>query len=116
MPLASSIPLLCNICPRKPNFSDVSHLLTHIASKGHLSHYYKLKVRSNTERVARDLIDAYDRWYRDWSVERLMAERMKLKDKKKAKTQGNKLKKNKLQRLDTFPSYRANDLTSEHSK
>ena len=96
MPLASSIPLLCNICPRKSHFSDVSHLLTHIASKGHLSHYYKLKVRSNTERAARDLIDGYDRWYMDWGVERLVAERMKLKDKKKAKIQGKKYGNDKI--------------------
>ena len=89
MPLASSIPLLCNICPRRPNFSDVSHLLTHIASKGHLSHYYKLRVRSSTERSAKEFIDAYDQWYRNWNVEKLMAERMRLKDRKKAKVQGN---------------------------
>lgn len=88
MPLTSSIPLLCNICPRRPNFSDVSHLLTHIASKGHLSHYYKLRVRSSTERSSKELIDAYDQWYRNWNVEKLMAERMRLKDRKKAKVQG----------------------------
>ena len=112
MPLASSIPLLCNICPRKPKFSDVSHLLTHIASKGHLSHYYKLKVRSNTERTARELVDAYDRWYREWSVERLMAERMRLKDKKKAKSQGKKLRRTSYKDCELF-YHSADDLNSE---
>ncbi len=83
---AGSIPLLCNICPKKPTFSDVSHLLTHIASKGHLSHYYKVKVRSGTEEASRRMIEAYDRWYADWCVEELMSERMSLKEKKRTRT------------------------------
>jgi len=79
----ASIPLHCNICPKKPDFSDVSHLLTHIASKGHLSHYYKLKVRSGTEPDSRELVEEYDQWYAEWNVEDLMSERMNLKDKKR---------------------------------
>ncbi|KAF1984598.1 hypothetical protein K402DRAFT_405958 [Aulographum hederae CBS 113979] len=81
----SAIPLHCNICPKKPDFSDVSHLLTHIASKGHLSHYYKIKVRSSTEEDSRRLVDAYDQWYADWNVEDLMSERMSLKEKRRAR-------------------------------
>ncbi|KAF2090816.1 hypothetical protein K490DRAFT_62143 [Saccharata proteae CBS 121410] len=81
--LAASIPLHCNICPRKPNFSDVSHLLTHIASKGHLSHYYKVKVRSGQEEASKRIIEAYDRWYEEWQVEDLMSERMSCKDKRR---------------------------------
>ncbi|ORY09296.1 hypothetical protein BCR34DRAFT_625833 [Clohesyomyces aquaticus] len=83
---APSIPLHCNICPKKPNFSDVSHLLTHIASKGHLSHYYKIKVRSGSEDASRRLIEAYDRWYAEWNVEDLMSERMSQKDKRRTRT------------------------------
>lgn len=82
---ANGIPLHCNICPKKPNFSDVSHLLTHIASKGHLSNYYKVKVRSGTEDASRKLIDTYDRWYADWNVEELMSDRMSQKDKRRAR-------------------------------
>jgi hypothetical protein len=82
----ATIPLHCNICPKKPNFSDVSHLLTHIASKGHLSHYYKVKVRSGSDGAARELIETYDQWYAEWSVEDLMSERMNLKDKKRPRT------------------------------
>ncbi|KAJ4370521.1 hypothetical protein N0V83_005042 [Neocucurbitaria cava] len=82
---ANAIPLHCNICPKKPNFSDVSHLLTHIASKGHLSNYYKVKVRSTHEAASRLLIDAYDRWYAEWSVEELMSERMSQKDKRRTR-------------------------------
>ncbi|KAF2474643.1 uncharacterized protein BDR25DRAFT_384004 [Lindgomyces ingoldianus] len=83
---ATGIPLHCNICPKRPNFSDVSHLLTHIASKGHLSHYYKVKVRSGSEDASRRLIEAYDRWYAEWNVEDLMSERMSQKDKRRTRT------------------------------
>ncbi|KAF2175426.1 hypothetical protein K469DRAFT_680056 [Zopfia rhizophila CBS 207.26] len=82
---APGIPLHCNICPKKPNFSDVSHLLTHIASKGHLSHYYKVKVRSGSEDASRRLIEAYDQWYAEWNVEDLMSERMNQKDKRRTR-------------------------------
>jgi hypothetical protein len=81
----SSIPLHCNICPKKPNFSDVSHLLTHIASKGHLSNYYKIKVRSSSETDSRSVIEAYDRWYAEWNVETLMSDRMNQKDKRRTR-------------------------------
>lgn len=82
---SNNIPLLCNICPKKPNFSDVSHLLTHIASKGHLSNYYKVKVRSTHEEASRRIIDTYDRWYADWNVEELMSDRMNQKDKRRTR-------------------------------
>ena len=78
-----SIPLKCNICAKKPTFSDVSHLLTHIASKGHLSTYYKIKVRAGQEEDSRQLIEGYDTWYATWNIEYLMSERMNLKDQKK---------------------------------
>ncbi|KAG9196283.1 hypothetical protein G6011_01404 [Alternaria panax] len=81
----ANIPLHCNICPKKPNFSDVSHLLTHIASKGHLSNYYKVKVRSTNEAASRRLIETYDQWYAEWAVEELMSERMNQKDKRRTR-------------------------------
>jgi hypothetical protein len=81
----AAIPLHCNICPKKPNFSDVSHLLTHIASKGHLSNYYTVKVRSGSEDASRRLIEAYDQWYAEWNVEDLMSERMSQKDKRRTR-------------------------------
>jgi hypothetical protein len=82
---STGIPLHCNICPKRPNFSDVSHLLTHIASKGHLSNYYKVKVRSSHEDASRRVIDAYDRWYAEWGVEELMSDRMNQKDKRRSR-------------------------------
>lgn len=79
------IPLHCSICPKRPNFSDVSHLLTHIASKSHLSHYYKVKIRAATDHEARRQVHSYDRWYDDWDVETLMQSRLAVKDEKKLK-------------------------------
>ena len=85
----STIRLSCNICPKKPQFCDISHLLTHVASKGHLSHYFKLQVRSRQEPAIRAQLDAYDEWYDDNHLERLLSERMVLKESKKAnKRQG----------------------------
>ena len=83
--MAAKIPLHCNICPKRPKFSDVSHLLTHIASKGHLSHYYKVKVRASSDPASRALIEEYDQWYAEWNVEDLMSERMSLKDRKRGR-------------------------------
>jgi hypothetical protein len=86
--MAAAIPLHCNVCPKRPNFSDVSHLLTHIASKGHLSNYYKVKVRSGSEEASRRLIEAYDQWYAEWNVEGLMSDRMNQKEKRRTRTRG----------------------------
>jgi hypothetical protein len=81
----TNIPLHCNICPKLPNFSDVSHLLTHIASKGHLSNYYKAKVRASHEDDSRQLIEAYDRWYAEYNIEQHMSQRMNQKDKRRSR-------------------------------
>nr|POE51628.1 geranylgeranyl transferase type-2 subunit beta [Quercus suber] len=81
--VAAEIPLHCNICPKKPDFSDVSHLLTHVASKGHLSNYYKMKVKGSSDQTAKRIVDDYDLWYEEWEVQDLMGERMKQKERKK---------------------------------
>lgn len=81
-----NIPLHCNICPKKPNFSDISHLLTHVASKGHLSNYYRMKVKASTDTATKRTVDRYDQWYASWNVEDLMAERMHSKEKKRSGT------------------------------
>ncbi|KAF5865482.1 hypothetical protein ETB97_003740 [Aspergillus alliaceus] len=80
--------LLCNICPRKPRFSDVSHLLTHVSSKAHLSHYFKLQVRSHQEPQAVILLDEYDRWYKANNLAKLLSDRLSSKDARRKKNQG----------------------------
>ena len=82
----ASIPLLCNICPKRPTFSDLSHLLTHVSSKGHLSHYFKAQVRSLQESAVREQLDAYDIWYQENQVEKLLSERLMLKESKAARS------------------------------
>lgn len=77
---SSSDVLKCDICPRKPRFSDVSHLLTHISSKGHLSHYFKLQVRSHKELEAGDALAAYDDWYQKYNLAGLLSDRLRAKD------------------------------------
>lgn len=77
------IPLLCDLCPKKPRFSDVSHLLTHISSKSHLSNRFKLQIRSQTEPEAKRLLVEFDSWYANNGLEDLLSERLAAKDQKK---------------------------------
>ena len=82
----TSIPLLCNICPKQPDFSDISHLLTHVASKGHLAQELKAKVRGRQDASIREKLDAYDRWYEKHQIEKLLSQRLILKESKDAST------------------------------
>ena len=84
----TSVPLHCNICPKQPEFSDISHLLTHVASKGHLSQQFKAQVRARQDVTIRDKLDAYDRWFEAHHIERLLSERMMAKDSKDSGSRG----------------------------
>lgn len=77
--------LHCIICPLQPSFSDVSHLLTHISSKAHLSHYFKLQVRSHQNGEASQLLSEYDGWFKANNLARLLADRIYSKDDRKKK-------------------------------
>lgn len=88
----SSTLLRCNICPKEPEFSDISHLLTHVASKGHLAQQFKAQVRARQDTSIRTKLDAYDRWYDRHQIERLLSERMIAKD---SKDSSSKAPKNK---------------------
>lgn len=79
-----AVPLICNICPKKPVFSDKSHLLTHISSKAHLSHKFKLEIRAQTELEARDQMTEYEKWYTDLKLEAALAERLASKESRKS--------------------------------
>lgn len=78
-----SIPLICSLCPKTPQFSDVSHLLTHISSKSHLSHRFKLQIRSQSELDARQKLEEFEVWYAENGLEDLLSERMAAKEQKK---------------------------------
>lgn len=78
------IPLLCTVCPETPRFSDVSHLLTHIASKGHLHHETQTRLKSHQDLEASVVMDQYENWYKDNGIETLLVERMRAKQLKEA--------------------------------
>lgn len=79
----SSALLHCTICPKRPNFSDISHLLTHVSSKGHLSHLHKLQVRSHQEIEAGQQLAIYNTWYQHNGIGQLLSERLLQKQAKK---------------------------------
>jgi hypothetical protein len=80
---STTIPLHCTLCPKNPQFSDISHLLTHISSKGHLSHRFKLQIRSQGEPEARRQLDTFETWYAENNLEDLLSERLAAKEQKK---------------------------------
>ena len=67
-------------------FSDLSHLLTHVASKGHLSQHSKAKLRAHQDASFREKLEAFDRWYQRHQIERLLSERMIAKESKDSNT------------------------------
>ncbi|KAL7792897.1 hypothetical protein V8C37DRAFT_409815 [Trichoderma ceciliae] len=81
---SKQIPLLCTVCPETPRFSDVSHLLTHIASKGHLHHETQTKLKAHQDISASVSLQQYEQWYKDNGIEGLLVERMKAKQLKEA--------------------------------
>jgi len=76
--------LICYLCPKTPQFSDLSHLLTHISSKSHLSHRFKIQLKSKTELAARVQLDNFDDWYNTNGLDTLLSDRMATKETKKA--------------------------------
>ena len=79
--------LLCLICPNTPYFSDLSHLLTHVSSKAHLSNYFKLQVRSHQDLEAGELLDEYNRWYKRNHMASLLSDRLSSKEDRHRKRQ-----------------------------
>ncbi|KAK1705598.1 hypothetical protein BDP67DRAFT_494755 [Colletotrichum lupini] len=76
------IPLVCLVCTSTPRFSDLSHLLTHLSSKGHLQTQNDVRIRATQDLAAADKVATYDKWYKDYGIERMLAERLKAKDEK----------------------------------
>lgn len=88
-PPIASILLRCSICPKRPKFSDISHLLTHVASKGHLAQQFKTTVRASTDPAAREALRLYNEWYQKYGIEQLCANRLRTNEsKKRAKARG----------------------------
>src|SRR5687768_16692809 len=83
-PSNRQIPLLCSVCPETPKLSDVPHLLTHIASKGHLHHETQTKLRAHQDITAALALQQYEQWYREFEIETLLVERLRAKQVKEA--------------------------------
>ncbi|KAJ5457789.1 hypothetical protein N7475_009177 [Penicillium sp. IBT 31633x] len=79
--------LLCLICPGQPQFSDVSHLLTHAASKAHLANHFKLKLRSEDPHAV-ELLKQYDDWFDASGLSKQLANRMTNKENRKKRQSG----------------------------
>lgn len=77
-----NIPLHCLLCPKKPTFSDVSHLLTHVSSKSHLSNRFKAEIRAHKDRDARESLRQFEAWWDRYNIRDLLSDRMDAKDKK----------------------------------
>lgn len=78
---ASAIPLLCHICPKKPTFSDVSHLLTHISSKSHLAARFKLQLSDAASE--KQALHHFDQWAEHYGINKLLKNRQDSKELKK---------------------------------
>lgn len=61
----------------------MSHLLTHISSKSHLSNRFKLQIRSQAESEAKQQLADFDNWYIENGLEDLLSERLTAKEQKK---------------------------------
>lgn len=68
------IPLICFICPKNSKFSDVSHLLTHVSSKGHLAKKFSLEVNTQ-DPAARQALDQFAAWYEKYNIRQLLQNR-----------------------------------------
>ncbi|KAI2636113.1 hypothetical protein GGS21DRAFT_543029 [Xylaria nigripes] len=60
---ANTIPLVCYICPKNSHFSDLSHLLTHISSKGHLHNVFQLTLTRDVDENAALALAEYENWF-----------------------------------------------------
>lgn len=76
-----NIPLLCYACPKEPKFSDQSHLLTHIASKSHLSALFSLGLSDAGANKRRR--ERYDDWEKTYGIQALLKGRQETKELKK---------------------------------
>lgn len=77
--------LRCIVCPKVPHFSDLSHLLTHVSSKAHLSHYFNCKLRSLKDSGALRLLAEYDIWYDQNHLAKALSDRLASKQSRKGR-------------------------------
>lgn len=79
----SEISLTCIVCPKRPTFSDLSHLLTHLGSKGHLSKCFEMRTKAQSDLDCRVTMQRFEHWYARSGLDALMKDRFDQKEKKK---------------------------------
>ncbi|KAK7907975.1 hypothetical protein PG985_015278 [Apiospora marii] len=88
--LNGNIPLTCFICPSNPHFSDISHLLTHISSKGHLQNKFKMDIDKKVDEGAARKMQQFDSWYQEHGIEDLLRARSDAREQKQRTSQNRK--------------------------
>lgn len=93
----SAVPLFCSACPHRPHFSDLSHLLTHLGSRGHTKYEFDARVRADTKTdpAAIKVIEEYDVWFKENNISQMLAARMNDKEKKKQEREEGEVAKRK---------------------
>ncbi|KAK5624703.1 hypothetical protein RRF57_000419 [Xylaria bambusicola] len=81
-PRTDLIPLTCFICPNNSQFSDLSHLLTHISSKGHLHNMFQLNLSREVDMSADVALTEFDRWYKQNNISALLRARKSAREKR----------------------------------
>lgn len=83
----TTVVLTCTICPKNPNFSDVSHLLTHLTSKGHLKHRFNVDTAAMGSDAkaadARAQLGKFNQWMEQHEIQGLICERQNIKSESK---------------------------------
>ncbi|KAM0270454.1 hypothetical protein ACHAQH_009411 [Verticillium albo-atrum] len=81
----ATFPLVCYLCENEPKYSDVSHLLTHLLSRGHARAKGNIEVRSHIpgDTEAAEKFAAFQKWQDDNGIGALLSERFLDKNNKK---------------------------------
>ncbi|KAI0394830.1 hypothetical protein F5Y17DRAFT_237271 [Xylariaceae sp. FL0594] len=72
---SNPIPLICFVCPKNSRFSDLSHLLTHISSKGHLHNMFQLNLSRDVDESAALALAKFNDWYEKNGISALLRAR-----------------------------------------
>jgi hypothetical protein len=86
--MPQSIPLTCCICPKNSTFSDISHLLTHVSSKGHLAKKFNCELAANESEVARKTLQDFQIWYDKYNIRQLLQNRNQSRNQRVTKGRG----------------------------
>lgn len=78
----SQIPLVCFACTDEPRFSDLSHLLTHVGSKSHLSQVFELRIAGMTDEESAQRSRKFELWNSTYHIDRLVWQRREARGEK----------------------------------